>query len=56
VPNCNTSTFKKSVIGKGITPYNRLPLRLGKSVGFNDFKNKLKLLLLDHPFYTLYFF
>jgi hypothetical protein len=37
----------------GIKLYNRLLLELRKSVGINYFKHKLKLLLLDHPFYTL---
>jgi hypothetical protein len=37
----------------GIKLYNRLPLELRKSDGFKDFKHKLKLFLVDHPFYTL---
>jgi hypothetical protein len=37
----------------GIKLYNRLPLELRKSDGFKDFKHKLKLYLVDHPFYTL---
>jgi hypothetical protein len=37
----------------GIKSYNRLPLELRESKGFNDFKHKLKLFLLDHPFYTI---
>jgi hypothetical protein len=49
VPNCNTSTFKKRVI----RAYNKLPLELRKSKGFKEFKHKLKLFLLDHPFYTM---
>jgi hypothetical protein len=53
VPPCNTSFFKKSVINRGIKLYNRLPLAIKKSEGFKDFKNKLKLFLLEHPFYTL---
>jgi hypothetical protein len=28
VPNCSTTTFKKSVINMGIKLYNRLPLEL----------------------------
>jgi hypothetical protein len=36
----------------GIKLYNRLPLELMKSDGFKDFKQKLKLYLVDHPFYT----
>jgi hypothetical protein len=53
VPNCNRSTFKKSFMHMGIKSYNRLPLELRESKGFNDFKHKLKLFLLDHPFYSL---
>jgi hypothetical protein len=56
VPNRNTLTFKKSVINVGIKLYNRQPLKLRKSVGFNDFKHKLKKMLLDHPFHTLHGF
>jgi hypothetical protein len=40
----------------GINLYNSLPLELRKSVGINDFKQKLKLFLLDHPFYILHEF
>jgi hypothetical protein len=29
------------------------PLPIKKSEGFKDFKNKVKLFLLVHPFYTL---
>jgi hypothetical protein len=56
VPNCNTSTFKESIINMGIKMYNRFPLELRKSVGINVFKHKLKLFVLDHPFYTLHEF
>jgi hypothetical protein len=52
VPNCNISTFKKSVMNMGIKTYNSLPLELRKVKEFKDFKHKLKLFLLDHPFYT----
>jgi hypothetical protein len=31
-----------------------VPLELKRSVGFNDFKHKLKLVLLDHPSYVLH--
>jgi hypothetical protein len=44
------------VINMGIKLYNRLPLELRKSDGCKDFKHKLKVFLLDHPFYTLYEF
>jgi hypothetical protein len=37
----------------GIKAYNRLPLEIRKSNGFKDFKYKLKLFLLDNPFYTM---
>jgi len=37
VPSCNTSLFKRNVINMGI----------------RDFKRKLKLFLIDHPFYSL---
>jgi hypothetical protein len=40
----------------GIKLYNKLPLELRNSDGCKDFKHKLKLFLLDHPFYTLTFF
>jgi hypothetical protein len=56
VQNCNTSAFKKSVINMGIKCYNRLPLELSKSNGCKGFKHKLKVFLLDHPFYTMYEF
>jgi hypothetical protein len=50
VPPCNTSFFKKSVIKRGIK---QTALGHKKLEGFKDFKNKLKLFLLEHPFYTL---
>jgi hypothetical protein len=53
VTNCNTLTFEKSIINVGIKVYNRLLLELKKSVRINDFKHKLKLFLLDHPFHTV---
>jgi hypothetical protein len=37
----------------GIWAYNRLPFDLRKSKGFKDFKHKLKLFLLEHPFYNM---
>jgi hypothetical protein len=37
----------------GIKAFNRLPLEVRKLKGFKDFKHKLKLFLLDHPFYTM---
>ncbi|PNF29254.1 hypothetical protein B7P43_G10478, partial [Cryptotermes secundus] len=53
VRSCSTSTSKKSVINMGIKAYNRLPLKIRKLNGFKDFKYKLKLFLLDNPFYTM---
>jgi hypothetical protein len=53
VTYCNRSIFKKSVMNMGIKSYNSLPLELRKAIEFKDFKHRLKLFLLDHPFYTL---
>jgi hypothetical protein len=40
----------------GIKLYNKLSLELRKSEGSKYFKYKLKLFLLDYPFYTLHEF
>jgi hypothetical protein len=37
----------------GIRLYNKLPTRIKQLDSFRDFKQKLKLFLLDHPFYSL---
>jgi len=37
----------------GIRLYNKMPTRIKKLDSFRDFKRKLKLFLLDHPFYLL---
>ena len=37
----------------GIKAYNRLSLKIRKSNGFKDFKYKLKLFLLENPFYSM---
>jgi hypothetical protein len=51
VPSCNTSLFKRSVMNKGIRLYNKMLTRIKQSDSFRDFRRKLKLFLLDHPFY-----
>jgi hypothetical protein len=40
----------------GIKLHNKLPLELRKSDGCKDFKLKLRVFLLDHPFYALHEF
>jgi hypothetical protein len=37
----------------GIKLYNKLPPELRKLKGEKDFKQNLKMFLLEHPFYTL---
>ena len=37
----------------GIRLYNKMPTRIKQLDSFKDFKRKLKLFLLDHPFYWL---
>jgi hypothetical protein len=37
----------------GISLYNKMPTRIKKLDSFRDSKRKLKLILLDHPFYSL---
>jgi hypothetical protein len=53
VPSCNTLLFKGSVMNMGIRMYNKIPTRKKQLESFRDFKQKLKLFLLDHPFYSL---
>jgi hypothetical protein len=53
VPSCNTSLFKWSVINMGIRLYNKMPTKIKKLESFREFKQKLKLFLLDHPFHSL---
>jgi len=48
-----TSLFKRSVMNMGIRLYNEMPIRIKQLDSFRDFKRKLKLFLLDHPFYSL---
>ena len=52
VPGCSASLFKKSAINMGKRLY-KMPARIKKLGSFMDFKQKLKLLLLVHPFYSL---
>jgi len=37
----------------GIKLYNKMPTRIKQLDSFRDSKRKLKLFLLDHPFYSL---
>jgi hypothetical protein len=37
----------------GIILYNMMPTKIKHTESFRDFKQRLKLLLLDHPFYSL---
>jgi hypothetical protein len=53
VPGCSASLLKKSVINMGIRLYNKMPAKTKQLGSFRDFKQKLKWLLLDHPFYSL---
>jgi len=48
-----TALFNRSVMNMGIRLYNKLPTRIKKLDSFRDFKRKLKLFLLVHPFYSL---
>ena len=53
VLGCNTSLFKRSVINMGIKLYNKMPTKIKQFESFRDFKQRIKLYLLDHPFYSL---
>ena len=53
VPSCNTSLFKMSAIDMGIRMYNKVPTTIKQLESFKDFKQRLKLFLLDYPFYSL---
>jgi len=50
---CRTSSFQKSVINTGIILFNHLPLELKQLHDFQQFRKKLKLLLLNKSLYTL---
>jgi stress-induced morphogen len=50
---CNTAFFKKSVVNRSIKVYNTLPDSIKTLDSFKAFKSKLKLFLLDHPFYPM---
>jgi len=53
VLSCNTALFKRSVINMGIRLYNKIPNKIQQLETFRDFKLRMKLFLLDHPFYLL---
>jgi len=37
----------------GIKLYNKMPTKIKQFESFRDFKQRIKLYLLDHPFYSL---
>jgi hypothetical protein len=45
---CSTSCCKKSVINMGIKLHNNLPTDIKRIENFKDFKNKLKIFLLQN--------
>ena len=51
--SCNTLLFKKCVINMGIRLYNKMPTKMKNLESSGDFKQRLKLFLLDCPFYSL---
>jgi hypothetical protein len=51
VPSCKT-LFKRNVMYMGIRFYHKMPTIMKQLVSFRDSKGKLKLFLLDHPFYS----
>jgi len=53
VLSCNTLLFKRSVINMGIKLYNKMPTKIKQLGSFRDFEQRIKLYLLDHPFYSL---
>jgi len=55
VLRCTTLFFERSVINVGIRMYNKIPTEIKQFESFRDFKQRLKLFLLDY-FYSLYEF
>jgi hypothetical protein len=53
VKKFNIVTCKNDVINMGIKLYNKLSLELRKLKAEKEFKQNLKIFLLEHPFYTL---
>ena len=49
---CNTSSYKRSVVNMSIRLHNSL-LEIKKTDDFKKFKQVLKMFLLDNPFYSL---
>jgi hypothetical protein len=47
------SLLKRSVINMGIGLYNKTPTKTKQLKCFMDFKQRLKVFILDHPFYSL---
>jgi hypothetical protein len=53
VQYCNTVLFKKSVMNRGISLYNKVPDQIKQKDNFNSFKNGLRYFLLKHSFYSV---
>jgi hypothetical protein len=56
VQSYNTLACEKGVINMAIKLHNRLPLELRKLKGKKEFQHRLKIYLLEHPYYTLHEF
>jgi hypothetical protein len=56
VQSYNTLTCEKGVINMAIKLHNGLPLELRKVKGERNFQHRLKIYLLEHPYYTLHVF
>jgi hypothetical protein len=49
----DTVLFKKSVMNKGISLYNKVPDHIKQKDNFNSFKKGLRSFLLKHSFYSV---
>ena len=49
----NTEVYKKSVINMGTKVYNKMPAFIKEIDDYKAFKKELKLLRLQHSFYSL---
>ena len=50
---CRTALFKNSSGNVGIKLYNKLPNKIKRSEKMQEFKRRLKCLLLQHIFYSV---
>jgi hypothetical protein len=53
VKHCNTYLFKKSVMNRGISLYNKVPVLIKLRENVNLFKKDLKSFLVNHSFYSV---